>query len=201
MPEPIKSKRIKPVVGGILSGGLSTRMGTPKDRIALPDGRSMIQHVVDVLLVVCNEVIVAGPELPLTLKESERVHFIKDNFPGCGPLSGIEAILSTGIARGYLIAACDQPLLTGKILRSLVPDDRDMPCFFDFTDNGYIQPFPGYYPVSWIADVRDSLRRNRRAIKTLIADSDVVLRPIDEGAAKCLRSFNSQEDLKELFSM
>lgn len=198
MPEPLKPKRIKPIVGGVLSGGLSSRMGQPKDRIVLPDGKNMIQHVVDALLLVCNEVIVAGPDLPLTIKETDRIHFVKDKFPGSGPLAGVEAILATGIARGYLISACDQPLLNEEILRMLIPDDRDMPCFFDFNKAGYIDPFPGYYPVKWLPEVRDSLRRNRRSIKSLIADSDVILRPVDEATAPYLRSINNQEELKEL---
>ena len=196
MPEALNPKRVKPIIGGILSGGLSTRMGQAKDRIILPDGRPMLQHVLDVLLNVCNEVIVAGPELPLDLKENERVHFVKDNFGGLGPLGGIEAILSSGLARGYLIAGCDQPLLREEVLRWLIPEDRDMPCFYDSWENGVMQPLPGYYPVSWLADIRDALRRNRRALKALIADSDVVLKPIDAASKICLRSINTQDELK-----
>ncbi|MBX9724809.1 MAG: molybdenum cofactor guanylyltransferase [Candidatus Obscuribacterales bacterium] len=198
MSEQTKTKRVKPILGGILSGGYSSRMGQPKDRILLADGRPMIQHVLDTLLSVCNEVIVSGPEIPVELNEDERVQFIKDNFPGKGPLAGIEAILSTGKARGYLIVACDQPLLKEELLRALVPNDRDVPCFFDLSESGYIQPFPGYYPVSWLPDIRDSLRRNRRAIKSLIADSDVILKDIDPNLKKYIRSINTQEDLLSL---
>jgi molybdenum cofactor guanylyltransferase len=193
-----KPRKVKPVAGAVLSGGLSVRMGMPKDRILLPDGRPMIRHVIDIMLGVCNEVIVAGPQLPLCLEESERLHFIKDNYPGQGPLSGIEAVLSTGTARGYLIAACDQPLLTPELLRRLVPQDMNMPCFFDFSENGYIQPLPGYYPLGWLPDIRDSLRRNRRAIKALIADADVILLPIEPEEAACLMSINTKDDLAKL---
>lgn len=191
-----KNKRIKPIAGGILSGGLSSRMGTAKDRLQLPDGRSMIQSVLDALLLVCNEVIVAGSELPLLLKENERVHFVKDNYPGGGPLAGIEAILSTGYSDAYLIAACDQPFLNQELLRKLVPEQREMPCFYDCSHNGIIEPLPGYYPVSMLADVRDSLRRNRRALKSLIADSDVLLLEIEASSSQLLRSVNTPEEFK-----
>lgn len=193
-----KPKRIKPVAGGILSGGLSSRMGQAKDRLKLPDGRSMIQSVLDALLIVCNEVIIAGPELPVLLKENERVHFVKDNYPGGGPLGGVEAILSSGFSNGYLISACDQPFLDEVLLRKLVPEDREMPCFYDCSEDGYIQPFPGYYPVTWVSEIRDSLRRNRRALKSLIADSDVLLRDIEPAQRKLLRSINTQEEFAEI---
>lgn len=199
MPEKTsKNRKVKPIVGGILSGGLSSRMGTAKDRLKLPDGRSMIQSVLDVLLLVCNEVIVAGPELPLALKENDRVHFIQDNYPGGGPLAGIEAILSTGYSGAYLIAACDQPFLEEQLLRRLVPEDSEMPCFYDCSREGHIQPFPGYYPVSWLADIRDALRRNRRALKSLIAESDVLLREIDINQSRLLRSINTQDEFAEI---
>lgn len=198
MPDETRNKRVKPIVGGILSGGLSKRMGRTKDKIVLKDGRTMIQCVLDALLPVCNEVIVAGPELPLNLKEDERVHFIKDNFPGQGPLSGVEAILSSGYASGYIIAACDQPLLSEEILRLIVPEDREMPTFFDLSEEGIMQPFPAYYPVNWLSDIRDSLRRNRRSLKSLIADSDVILKPINKEHASRLRSFNTPDDLDSL---
>ncbi len=181
-----------------MSGGYSSRMGKPKDRIVLSDGRCMIQHVVEVLLCVCNEVVVAGPEIPELLMESERVHFVHDNFPGQGPLAGIEAILGTGYSNGYVIAACDQPLLTEEILRMLIPESRDMPCFFEAAEGQPIQPLPGYYPVTWLADIRDSLRRNRRALKGLIAESDVVLKPMTAKAAWCLQSINTEDDLSRL---
>ena len=158
----------------------------------------MIQHVISTMLLVCNEVIVAGPQLPVSVEENERVLFIKDNHPGQGPLAGIEAVLSTGLAKAYLIAACDQPLIDDEMLRMLVPENRKMPCFFDVSESGYIQPFPGYYPVSWLSEIRDSLRRNRRALKTLIAESDVVLRPLDAARKNRLLSINTKEDLARL---
>jgi molybdopterin-guanine dinucleotide biosynthesis protein A len=194
--EPASGKG-RSIVGAVLSGGLSARMGTQKDRILLSSGKTMMQYVIDALLKVCNEVIVAGPEMPVFFQESASVKFIQDNFPGQGPLAGIEAVLSTGIARGYLIAACDQPFLNEKLFRMLIPDDQTMPCFFDYTEGGIIQPLPGYYPVSWLPDIRDSLRRNRRALKTLIADSDVILKPIDPDMAKHLQSINTQDDLEQ----
>ncbi|MBX9687997.1 MAG: molybdenum cofactor guanylyltransferase [Candidatus Obscuribacterales bacterium] len=198
MPESAKAGPIQPLLCGILSGGMSRRMGQSKDSIVLPDGRMMAERVIDAMLSISNEIVIAGPELPLVVKENERLHYVKDNYPGSGPLSGIEAILASGRAKAYLIAACDQPFLNPELMKRLIPKDKEMPSFFDFTANGYIQPFPGYYPLSWLPEIRDSLRRNRRAIKSLIADSDVALQEIDEESALCLQSINTPEELSKL---
>ncbi len=191
----MNTKKTRMLAGGLLSGGLSSRMGEPKDLIILPDGRNMLQCLIDIMLPVFGELVIAGPPIPLPPLYESKINFVKDNHPGCGPLSGIEAILSSGIARGYIIAACDQPLLTASILKKLKPDDPVIPVFFDHLNEGYIQPFPGYYPVSWLPDIRDSLRRNRRAIKSLIADCDVLLKEISSDEAKKLKSINTKEDL------
>lgn len=186
------------VMGAVLSGGLSSRMGRPKDRVLLPDGRSMMQHVADAVLSVCNELVVAGPDLSLDLGINQKVYFIEDNYPGSGPLGGIEAILSSGLARAYIIAACDQPLLSGEILSMLIPDDLLKPCFFQRAENGFIEPLPGYYPVSMLAEVRELLSQNRRALKSLTASIDVQLRSLEERFAKSLFSLNNPDELNEI---
>ena len=190
--------KIRPVTGAILSGGLSIRMGTPKDRLQLPDGRSMIRHVIDVMLSVCKEIIVAGPEQPGLAEENERIHFVKDNYPGKGPLSGVEAVLSTGYSSAYLIAACDQPLLDVGLLRLLVQTDKNLPCFFTSSENDCIQPLPGYYPVAWLSEIRDSLRQNKLALKSLIAGKNVILHALDARESLSLFSINTKYDLSRI---
>lgn len=196
MPE--TARKYQPLFGAVLSGGKSSRMGKPKDRIILPSGKSMLQHQIDILLAFCNEVVVAGPELPLSHEETERVHFVRDQIPGNGPLSGIEAVLSTGISSAFLILACDQPLLNESILRLLIPEERELPCFFKSEGEELIQPFPGFYPLSWLPEIRDALHRNRLALKYLIQESNAQYKQIDKKTAFRLRSANSPEELAQL---
>lgn len=175
-------------------------MGQPKDRLNLNDNRSMLEHVLDAILAVCNKVIVAGPK-PSTLSfDAERVIFVNDNYKDSGPLAGIESILASGMSDGYIIAACDQPLLNKELLQELFPEDIDMPCFFDVPGSPIIQPLPGYYPKSWLPDIRQSLSKGRNSLKALIADSDVLLKDIEPTKAAYLKSINTVEDLEKLNS-
>lgn len=79
----VKSSTPCSATGAILMGGRSTRMGTPKHAIMLPDGRAMIEHVADVLRPVCPRQVVLGPQSPLP-----GVHAIPDLRQGFGPLAG-----------------------------------------------------------------------------------------------------------------
>ena len=184
-----------PLAGGIVSGGLSSRMGQAKDRIILPDGHFMIAHPIARLLEITAEVVIAGPQLPAPLSRSEQLSYVSDNFSGSGPLSGIEAILSSGVANGYLICACDQPLLTTALLRELLKAPKTMPCFFE---TSVIQPFPGYYPASWLPDIQEALRQKRLSLKYLIAEADVKLVKLPADKERIIASFNCPEELSLL---
>lgn len=195
----MKQKRFGSVLAAVLSGGASSRMGRPKDRLLLPGGKNFLQHQIDTLLLLSREVLVAGPEIPLLLEETERVHFIKDGIPACGPLSGIEAVLASGLAPAFLIVACDQALLDEDTLLKLIPDNPELPCFFDCRKyDGLIQPLPGYYPVKWLPEIRDALRRNRLSLKALIQQSQVELKEADEQTAQRLRGANTESELQEI---
>lgn len=111
----VKSSTPRSATGAILIGGRSTRMGTPKHAIALPDGRAMIEHVADVLRQVCPRLVVLGPDSPLP-----GVPAIPDLRPGLGPLAGIEALLASGLDDTYLVVPCDMPRLTAEVLQALV---------------------------------------------------------------------------------
>lgn len=183
------------LAGGIISGGKSSRMGEPKDRVMLPDGEAMISVPLKALLTLVDTVYVAGSSIEIDGIEPSRVIFLKDNFPDSGPLGGLEAILACGARNGYIVAACDQPLLTAQLLESLLSGPEDMPCFFE-TDR--IQPFPAYYPAGLLPDIRDAIKRKRLAMKELIADTDAKLIRLSEAEADHIRSANTPQELKSI---
>lgn len=92
--------------GFVLAGGKSTRMGRDK---ALLDwrGRTLIEHMVELLSVAADQVHVVGRE-PLP-----------DRLPGLGPLSGIATALEASETDANLVVAVDLPLLTKDFLKHL----------------------------------------------------------------------------------
>ncbi|HET8761041.1 MAG TPA: NTP transferase domain-containing protein, partial [Nitrospiria bacterium] len=163
-----ESIRVLPrVIGAILAGGHSRRMGRPKEGVVLWDGRPMIEHVVEAMQAVCPQVVIVGscrgwtPEPPIIR--------LDDRQADLGPLGGIDTLLASGLANGYLVAGCDQPLLTPPMLRLLLnPPDPGVPCFLRAESGAELDPFPGYFPASWVSVARAALERGRRGLRDAV---------------------------------
>lgn len=74
------------LAGLILAGGKSSRMGTDKSVLSMPESRqTLLEHCQKQLALVCNNhVFVSG---------SQHKQGIADVIPNCGPLSGIHAAI------------------------------------------------------------------------------------------------------------
>jgi molybdopterin-guanine dinucleotide biosynthesis protein A len=95
------------LAGVILAGGKSSRMGSDKSLLTLPDSRlSLLEHSRRQLTMLCDDnVFISG---------SQHKQGIADVIPNCGPLSGIHAVI-THIQRQHsniselLVIAVDMP--------------------------------------------------------------------------------------------
>lgn len=104
-----------PVLGCILIGGKSTRMGRPK-HLLMTDGESWLQRTASLLSEVCHQVVVVGqgevgdcllPRLP--------------DVPGCeGPLAGLLAAMRWQPWATVLACACDLPDMSIAALQWLL---------------------------------------------------------------------------------
>ncbi len=116
--------------GLILAGGQSTRMGT--DKALLPiNGKPLLYRLASQVAAFTQTVTIAigAPQRESLYREAlsdlaAQVSFVTDQFPGCGPLSGLHAGLSA-IADGYVfIIACDMPQLSAPLLAAAAKQDR-----------------------------------------------------------------------------
>ena len=103
------------VNGFILAGGKSERMHQDK---ALLDwhGRTLLEHMVDLLSSAADQVQVAGRNL------------LPDRLPGRGPLSGIATALEASNTEANLVIAVDLPLLTREFLKYLRSQTEKSSC-------------------------------------------------------------------------
>lgn len=100
------------LVGYVLAGGRSSRMGQDKAAMRL-GGATLLELAVAKLRPVCQEVVVVGPGV-------EGVRSILDAHPGCGPVGGIEAALADCCGDWAAFLPVDMPLLPGGLLRAMV---------------------------------------------------------------------------------
>lgn len=104
-------KQIK-IDGGILAGGLSSRMQGQDKGLQLYQGKAMVDHIaqamrpfVDKLIINCNQ--------NLSVYSLRADEICSDAITGFkGPLAGLHSILSTTQADYVLVSPCDTPKLT-----------------------------------------------------------------------------------------
>jgi molybdopterin-guanine dinucleotide biosynthesis protein MobB len=106
-----------PVLGCVLIGGQSSRMGHPKHMIQ-KNGRTWIERTVEVLEQLTSRVIIAGTgTLPESVRECDRLVDVPN---ARGPMAGILSALRWAPHASWLVAACDLPLLSRPALEWLL---------------------------------------------------------------------------------
>lgn len=123
----------------ILAGGESSRMGQDKAALLRPDGRTQLQHTVDLASMTAPDLVLVSTNIPRNIKGT---HELPDRHKDCGPLAGIESALSLAINGDcLLVLPCDMPLLTGDLLEPLlnhcpaVYEDHWLPCSLTVTED------------------------------------------------------------------
>lgn len=109
----------------LLAGGQSRRMGRSKARLML-EGRTMIEHLVDVVQPFSSEIIIVANDLDeLFLKNlfdsTSNVKVVRDDprFQGEGPLAGMYTGMALVDSKWYFVGACDLAYLDFFYLKGL----------------------------------------------------------------------------------
>lgn len=105
------------IVGAILAGGASSRMGTDKSMLSL-GGVPTIEHI-------CVNLKVVVDELVVITHKPDQYKFLstpayQDLYPGKGPLAGLHAAMYHRPADAYVLAACDMPFFNKEICKFLI---------------------------------------------------------------------------------
>lgn len=103
-----------PVLGAILAGGTSRRMGRDKSEVIIGH-HTMAEHVANALCAVAMRTVVVGREGSVA-----GVDAIADTVPGRpGPLAGLVTAFSISDGLPVLLVSVDQPFLRQDTLKAL----------------------------------------------------------------------------------
>jgi molybdopterin-guanine dinucleotide biosynthesis protein A len=129
------------ITGIILAGGKSTRMGENKSFLIL-NGKPAIQNTVDLMKSVFSQVILISnePDLYEFLGVSQHV----DIYKNVGPIAGIHSGLTNSHTRKSFIISCDIPLMTGRMIESIINYPSEADIVVPKAD-GFIQQLCGIY--------------------------------------------------------
>lgn len=110
---------MKQVIGIILAGGKSRRMGQDKSAM-LYEGKSLLQNMITVLSQTQVSKVVINTN-SVTREHTDLGHFhIEDIIPDKGPLSGVHSAVVNFPDAHLLIVPVDIPLMTSRSLDSLI---------------------------------------------------------------------------------
>lgn len=171
--------RPAPLLGAVLAGGASRRLGRDKASALVGDSR-LIDRAVDALSGVCDHVVVVSsredtPEGPWTRVEDLRT--------SCGPLGGIESALDVGRrdeCEAVFILACDLPLVDTAVVESVLNGLGSAPAAAPVRDGDPDhEPLCAVYRLSCLVTVTDLLDHGVRAARALFDEVGGVRVEID----------------------
>ena len=111
-----------PLVGVVLAGGLSSRLGHDKALVRLHDGGTadLLSRTAHLLRGLTDDVFVVGRSHP-------GYACLPDLLPGRGPVGGIATALTHASGSACLVLSCDLPFMTPEVLEHLVKKREGRP--------------------------------------------------------------------------
>lgn len=179
------------VVGAVLTGGRSTRMGTDKAFVEV-GGVPLVRTVADALLLAGAEHVMAvggdGPRLMAL-----GLGWWPDDHPGEGPLGAILTALRGATGDPVLVVACDMPGLDpaalSVVLGALGPDDDVALPVHD----GRLEPLHAAYRRRALGPLSRAFAAGERAPHRALAGLRTRTVMLDDPAS--LRNVNTLDDL------
>ena len=143
------------LLGGILVGGRSSRMGACKAMLQMPGGKTLLDHVSDCAMPFCQSLVIAtAPDQTL----ATTFPVVADTHPHQGPATGIASVLRAANDQGQTAAfvlSVDLPALTTADLAPLVDAWRIDPTQITTatTDREFPEPLVAIYPTTYLDEL------------------------------------------------
>jgi len=203
-----ESDKIEEVLGAVLAGGGSRRMGRDKALMEL-EGQTLMARAVAVLEMVLAEVVVVAPRRQRYA--DLQVALVPDVHPGLGPVGGMHAALLHGAGRSVFVLACDMPFVTSDLVRWILGSRPFMaPEGFAASrararvvrDRHGAQPLCGLYSGGCLPAVGRALEERRLSAQDLLNHLDTEYKDLDPEAdwysPHLLSNVNVLQDFMEL---
>ena len=182
------------ITGIILAGGKSTRMGSDKGFVTYQN-KPFIQHIIDALLPLVNEIIIVSNNPHYDVFKLKRVDdIIKD----AGPLAGIYTGLCHSKTEKNIILSCDIPVINQDVLKQLILQNNEEIDVVQVESQGKTMPLIALYNKRCVSTCLSLLELGERRLRFLIKQLKSKTIVLDNTLEKYTANINSQSDLKQL---
>lgn len=188
--------------GGILAGGRSNRFGSNKALFA-SDGERLIERAVRLLRPFCAQVLVSASHANADAYRFLGLDIVEDLHADCGPLGGLEALLTLCATPWMFILACDMPYVSSDALLTMAGLPQLSEALggtiqaFAWKNKieGSVSPFPLLIRRSVLPSLQKQMSTGRLGVKTFLSTLNTYYIPTD--STLLLRNVNRPEDWEE----
>ncbi|KAF5594790.1 bifunctional molybdenum cofactor biosynthesis [Fusarium pseudoanthophilum] len=166
----------------ILAGGKSTRMGSPKHLLPMPNGHPLYQHQIEVLRKACPETetvyisLAQDSEMDELLQNASKVSYevtpgensieiildleSSQGHESNGPATGLIAAYESDPEATWLVVACDYPSITADALQDLQSRYKaPVTCFCN--KEGFCEPLLGIWSPEAISHLKENCKAGK----------------------------------------
>lgn len=150
------------IIGVILAGGKSSRMGVNKSFLKLGN-QTIIERIIDLMKSIFSEVII----ITNTPNEYKFLNLplYEDIYKWQGPLAGIHSALTHSARENIFVLSCDVPLMSKEMIEYIIEYRSDMPIVF-CEAAGYHQPLAGVYSKKILKEIEKFISNNEISDKS-----------------------------------
>lgn len=185
------------LVGAILAGGRSTRLGQDKTWI-LWEGKPLLARMFTLLRELGLEVWILGRS---PQEYGFECNWLLDEIKNIGPMGGIYTGLKN-IRKSLLVVSCDLPYLSTFCLKKLLSERENngqkvMTTFF-YPDTGYIESLVAIYEYEALNYIKKALKQKIFKLSAAIPAELRTQIKVKEEWKKYFFNLNYPEDLEKL---
>ena len=193
------------MLGVVLCGGQSSRMGSDKGLLILHD-KTWTQKAIDTL---------SNFQIPIVISVNKNQYLDYSSiFPTDtlipddpslqlhGPLCGLLSVHLKYPEEDLLVFACDMPLIDAELIKQLLTKyNAETAVAFIFTKDGEPEPMPGIYKSKGLAYVHQQYSNNqlpRYSMKYMLEHISTSISPLPADKKNCFLNFNTHAELNGL---
>lgn len=194
------------MLGVILCGGQSTRMGTDKGLIKL-HANTWAQTALDKMAALQLKVVLSVNLTQYSdyLSVFDGGQLVKDDaaLNLKGPLAGVLSVHLQYPDEDLFVLACDMPLMESAMLKELlgVYDEHPLSDAYVFTNNEEPEPLCAIYSakgLAYIVHLLNAKELTRHSMKFMLEHINTFPTPLNENKKKYFRNFNAHAELNGL---
>jgi molybdopterin-guanine dinucleotide biosynthesis protein A len=183
------------LLGGVLVGGKSRRMGRPKQLLEI-GSKTIIENVVSALTTEVEEVVLlgAGP-IPAALEGLRKIA----DAEGCqGPMAGLLGGMRAEPEASWVAAPCDLPLLRSEAVRWLVRRRQTGTWAVFPSLEGFVEPLLALYEPEARTLLETAAAAGEHALHRLVQNPRIATAEPPGSLRRCWFNANTPQEIAAL---